>query len=197
MSVPSRLFVSVLAASVVIASQLPAAETPVGSSWLGVGDHIPASKLLTAKGETFDLNASIAEQPAVLIFYRGGWCPYCNAQLSALIDIEDDLKAAGFQLLAISPDTPEKLYDAPKRERTPTYTLLSDGNTEVIDAFGIGFDRGGNRQPSRLPHPAVYIVTTDGVIQFAHVDPNYKVRLDPAKIVTAARKVAAMTKAQQ
>lgn len=196
MSYKSRLLVPAFAASVLLVSRLSAAETPAESSWLGVGDHIPAATVLTAEGKPFDLNASVAAQPTVLIFYRGGWCPYCNAHLSALIDIEDDLKAAGFQLLAISPDTPEKLYDAPRRERTPTYILLSDADTKVIDAFGLGFDRGGNRLPSRLPHPAVYVVTTDGTIQFAHVDPNYRARLEPEKIVAAAQKVAAMSQAQ-
>ena len=53
-----------------------------------IGSSIPDSILLTVDGEEFDLNAEIAGKPTVLIFYRGGWCPYCSTQLGELNEIE-------------------------------------------------------------------------------------------------------------
>ena len=40
---------------------------------LMVGTRMPAAQLQTATGETLDLGAAMAQKPAVLVFYRGGW----------------------------------------------------------------------------------------------------------------------------
>ena len=49
---------------------------------IAAGEAVPALKLETVDGETFDLNEAIAKKPTVLIFYRGGWCPFCNRHLA-------------------------------------------------------------------------------------------------------------------
>lgn len=172
---------------------------------LAVGATVPAVVLSTETGEPFDLRAAVREQPTVLIFYRGGWCPFCNVHLGALNEIVADLRAAGYQLLAISPDQPARLYDAPKREERPDYVLLSDQDAKAMDAFGISFvvpdelvakyresygidiERDSGRKHHKLPHPAVFLVDRSGVIRFAHIDPDYKKRLEPAKIMAAVR----------
>jgi peroxiredoxin len=175
--------------------------------WLDVGATVPAVTVLTTDGTAVDLREATIRQPTVLIFYRGGWCPYCNAHLGELATVVADLQAAGFQLLAISPDRPEKLYDAPQRKEQPTYTLLSDQDAKAMDAFGLSFvvpdelvakykssyqidlEADSGRAHHKLPHPAVYVVT-DGVIRFAHVNEDYRKRLDPGKILAAARAAA-------
>jgi peroxiredoxin len=48
----------------------------------------------------------VSGQPAILVFYRGGWCPYCNLQLSELRLVESEAKALGYRMIAISPDRP-------------------------------------------------------------------------------------------
>ena len=172
---------------------------------LGVGQMVPAVSVHAPDGTVVNLSETVKTKPAVLIFYRGGWCPYCNTHLGALNEIEADLTAAGYQLLAISPDQPAKLHDAPKRKEKPAYTLLSDQDAAAIDAFGISFvvpdelvakykssykidlEADSGRTHHKLPHPAVYIVDSKGKIRFAHVDPDYKKRLDPAKILAAAK----------
>ncbi|BET69264.1 peroxiredoxin-like family protein [Opitutales bacterium ASA1] len=173
-----------------------------------VGDILPTAILTDAKGNPFNVSEAVREKPAVLVFYRGGWCPYCNAQLSALVEIEDDLASLGYQLLAISPDQPSKLHDAPKREVEPTYALVSDQDLVLAEALGIAFEvpaelvdkyknsysidleAASGRTHHKLPHPAVFVVDRQGVIRFVHVDPDYRKRLDPAKILTAAKTAA-------
>ena len=170
---------------------------------LKVGDSIPDVKLRTEDDKEVSLRKLVSEKPTVLIFYRGGWCPFCNRQLQSLAGIEDDLTKAGVQLLAISMDQPAKLKATPDREKLH-YRLLSDSDATAATAFGIAFkvddktvekykgyginlDAASGNDHHILPHPAVFIANTNGVIRFAHFNPDYKVRLEPAKVLEAAR----------
>ncbi|ACB74386.1 peroxiredoxin-like family protein [Opitutus terrae] len=180
---------------------------------LGVGDHVPAVTVLDEASRPHDLAALVREKPTVLIFYRGGWCPYCNMHLAALVGIEDELRAAGYQLLAVSADQPMKLRETPDRGKIH-YQLFSDQEMKAADALGISFEvkpddvrmfkekyqidleAASGRTHHKLPHPAVYVVDTSGTIRFAHVNPDYKHRLEPQKIVAAAKDAAMMTTAK-
>ena len=172
---------------------------------LKVGDLIPDVKLRTEDDKEVSLRKLVSEKPTVLIFYRGGWCPFCNRHLQSLAGIEDDLNKAGVQLLAISMDQPAKLKATPDREKLH-YRLLSDSDATAATAFGIAFkvddktvekykgyginlDAASGNDHHILPHPAVFVADTSGKIRFAHFNPDYKVRLEPAKILEAARSV--------
>ena len=168
-----------------------------------VGTKIPDGKLVTADGESLDLTAAVKEKPAVLMFYRGGWCGYCNAQMGQLQEIEDDIVALGYRIFAISPDTAEKMQESIVKHEMK-YTLLSDKDLAVSKKFGIVFKLDestekrylGAKIPLKfdsqanghiLPVPAVFLVGTDGVIQFQYVNPKYSVRLDPDVLLAAAK----------
>jgi peroxiredoxin len=207
MTIPSRFSfhrIPTLAVALLALGATPTsrAETPP----LDIGDAVPPGLTLkTEKSTPFDLSTALTRQPTVLVFYRGGWCPYCNAHLAALAEIEGALQKAGIRLIAISPDQPSKLYDAPERNTKPGYLLLSDQDMKAADAFGIGFtvsdeivakyktsfgidlEEASGRNHHRLPYPSVFVVDTAGVIRFAHVNPDYRMRLEPAKILEAAR----------
>lgn len=168
---------------------------------LDKGASVPKLTLRGVDGKAFDLSASVAKRPTVLIFYRGGWCPFCNQQMSGLQGVVKDLTDAGYQLLAVSPDKPEELAKSMDKH-TLTYTLLSDSDAAGIQAFGLAFKAASSQftlleqysgeKTHALPVPAVYILGTDGTIKFVHFDPNYKARMDPAKIVEQAK--AALSK---
>jgi peroxiredoxin len=168
------------------------------------GDPIPDSTLKNAADESVSLRKLVSEKPAILIFYRGGWCPYCTRHLQDLARIEKDVLAAGYQLLAISADQPSKLREKPDYQKL-NYTLLSDNSMEAAQAFGIAFEvpadlltkykseynidleAASGRTHHRLPHPAVFVVDTQGIVRFAHVNKDYKVRLEPEKILEAVQ----------
>lgn len=171
---------------------------------LGIGDAVPAGVLATASGRSVDTAKLLVGQPSVLIFYRGGWCPYCNKHLSGLVDIVDELKAAGFQLVAVSADRAEIL--ASKDELSDlSYTLLSDSSMDVSRKFGIAFqvpaelvekykssygidiEADSGQTHHLLPHPSVFILDSEGIIRFTYVNEDYTVRLDPVKILAAAK----------
>ncbi len=172
---------------------------------LGVGSEMPSAHLQTLEGETIDLREMVTEQPAVLVFYRGGWCPYCTAHLAELAKQHDELKAMGFQVIGISPDTHEAAAVTVKEKDLP-YTLLADPEMKAAQNFGLAFELSsftaakyriagiplGEKDSARrnqLPVPAVYLVENGGNIAFAHYDPGYKTRLDGEKLMEAAEKI--------
>ncbi len=176
-------------------------------------DRIPDVTLRTAEGAAVKLREEVAKKPAVLVFYRGGWCPYCTAHLAALSEIHDDLTEAGFQILAIGADQPWKIAATPGYDKF-NYTLLSDSGMKAADAFGISFkvsdetlskyvndykidiEAASGETHHKLPHPAVFIVDTGGTIRYAHVNPDYRTRLEPKKILAKAREFAKETPAK-
>src|SRR5271170_1077349 len=172
-------------------------------SALKVGDLIPDVTLRTVEDKEVSLRKVVADKPAVLVFYRGGWCPFCNAHLQSLITIKDDLTKEGVQLIAISMDQPIKLRETLQKDKLD-YTLLSDSDASAVKAFGISYvvddatlarmkslnvdlDAATGNSNHILPHPAVFVVNTKGVICFVHVNPNFKMRLEPSKVLEAAK----------
>lgn len=170
---------------------------------LMIGQAIPAIPLVTAEGTSFDLKAAAKEQPLIIIFYRGGWCPYCNTHLGQLQEIEPKLRELGYRIIAISPDRPEKISESMESGKM-TYTLLSDSTMEASKAFGIAFEveapmlkkldsynidieAASGEKHHLLPVPSVFIAGTDGIIDFSYSNPDYKTRLAPDVLLAAAK----------
>lgn len=197
--------IAILSASLCLAAAPALADIP---REIKVGDALPDATVKTAEGADLKLREAVKTQPAVIIFYRGGWCPFCTRHLMALSEIEDDLKKTGFQLLAISADSPAKIAETPNRDKL-SYTLLSDSTMEAAKSFGITFkvddetverykkdfqidlEAASGQTHHLLPHPAVYVADQEGTIRFAHVNQDYKTRLEPAMILETARTIAA------
>ncbi len=193
----------VLSFSAYAAERTQIANTADDIQPLLVGHSVPNTPIWTADGKPVKLDKLAAQKPLVLVFYRGGWCPYCNFQLNELKSVEQDLLKMGYQLVAISPELPDTLKKMQK-ERELNYTLLSDFRLEASRAFGIAFrveprvttiikqrynadlQRFEGEKHDNLPAPAVFIIDTEGVIQYSYVSPNYKVRLHPELMLKAA-----------
>jgi len=169
---------------------------------LKAGDRMPAGSMVQdIDGNPFDLNTAVASQPTILIFYRGGWCPYCNAHLRELQSSVPALEEMGYQILAISTDTPEALK-VTAEEQQMSYQLLSDVKVSVADGFGLKFrvkdnyldhvknDRGTDlvaQNGGNLLTPGAFVMSTDGVIRFAYVNQNFTVRVSQEVLLKAAR----------
>ncbi len=201
----STLFL--LACFGVAASDAPAfPSTAADIRPLLLGTAMPDVALATPAGKATSLAEAVGGKPAILVFYRGGWCPYCNLQLSELRLIEDEAETLGYQVIAISPDSPASL--SATLGKTPLdYTLLSDASAAALHAFGIGFrvddatiekykgydidlEAASGESHHVLPVPSVFIVDGDGKLQFSYVHPDYRLRVPGSVILAAARAIA-------
>jgi peroxiredoxin len=169
------------------------------------GTPAPNVTVKTADGSPVSLRAVLMQKPTVLIFYRGGWCPYCSRQLAELKSIEQDLVNEGYQVLAISPESPKKLQSQ-KLETEFAVTLISDESLDAIRGFGVGYyvpsdtrklykDRMDvnltvdTTEQAVLPAPAIFILDEAGTIQFSYVNPDYTVRPSAELVLSAAKLV--------
>ena len=174
------------------------------------GQQVPkAIEVTTSTGKKLSLGQVLNNKKTVLFFYRGGWCPFCNTQMGQLKKIENRLTKLGFQLIGISTDDIQNLQKS-IGEHQLNYQLLADFNSVTSQAFGLAYfssqkvtDRylakmnlknplqKNNAGDERLvlPVPAIYVIDSQGLVQFNYVNPNYKVRLHEALLLKAAELV--------
>lgn len=173
--------------------------TGIESRALQVGADAPDLTLPDALGQPVRLSTLWQRGPLVLIFYRGGWCPYCNLELRAWQQQLAALNGLGAQLVAVSPQTPDNsLSTAEKNELA--FPVLSDSALQAATAFGVAFEmppeliemysRVGNDLPVLngngrwvLPLPATYVVDRRGRIAHAHVEADYRLRAEPRDVL--------------
>jgi peroxiredoxin len=166
-----------------------------------VGSKAPDAPLRMLDDQPTTLHAQLAGKPTVLVFYRGGWCPYCNLQLSELRHLVPELARSGFQMIALSPDRPlelAKTLDEHKLE----YTLLSDSSAAAMQRYGIAFRvddatvakyagygidlaAASGESHQALAVASVFVIDAAGVIAFSYVNPDYRTRV-PVRILRAA-----------
>ncbi len=178
------------------------AESTILDEALKEGDSAPMFELPDAFGVTVRLADILAGGPAVVSFYRGNWCPFCNLELRALQRELEAAKASGVTLVAISPNTPDvsaELVDAAGL----TFPVLSDQDNLVAKQFNLvyemipehidyyrdhGRDIGAlnGTEAWELPVPATYVIDQTGVIRYAFVDLNHRVRAEPSEVVAIA-----------
>lgn len=180
--------------------------TGIERSALQVGDPAPDLTLPDALGKPVRLSDLWASGPLVLVFYRGGWCPYCNLELRAWQQQLDELRRRGAGLVAISPQTPDNSLSTAEKNAL-AFPVLSDSALAAAQAFGVAFElppelvdlygRVGNDLPTLngngqwvLPVPASYVVGRDGRIAWAHIDSDYRLRADPLDVLQAVGQMA-------
>lgn len=169
---------------------------------LVVGARAPDFRLPNAFGETVRLAEALAQGPVVLTFYRGAWCPYCNLQLHTPQQALPQIKAHGAQLIAVTPQLPDQSRKQVEEDGYP-FEILSDLDDRVMQAYDLYFevpadlnevyqdrldlDLAAYNGPGRrvLPVPATFVIDTNGVIQAAFADVDYRRRMEPAAIVAA------------
>ena len=200
---PKLLLALFLVAPIARAQTVPTSADEV--SPLKIGLKLPEITLADSTGAQYELTKSLQNGPAILVFYRGGWCPYCNTQLSGLGKIEPELLKLGYRLFAVSPDSPAELSKTGVKHNL-RYKLLSDAKMEASRALGLAFrvddetvgkyktygiDLG--KSQNFLPVPAIYLVGGDGIVDFSYVNPDYKTRV-PEELILAAAKIFAPQK---
>jgi peroxiredoxin len=172
-----------------------------------VGAKAPTVSLLEIEGKEVPLADIYQQGPSLLVFYRGGWCPFCNLQLHELSESKAKFDALGVKLIAISVDVPSEEAKT-KAKHNVAFTILSDSKLAAHDAFkvtksnseeevkmlsGYGIDLGkySGEKHSKFAVPSVFLVDKGGIVRFAHVDTDYQTRPSAAQLVTAVTKALA------
>jgi peroxiredoxin len=175
--------VTILLFSIVTFSYAQIADSAEDISPLLIGEKIPNTPLQDVNGKTIETN-DILNKKTVLIVYRGGWCPYCNSQLSDMQEIEKQIIDLGYQIVAVSPDAPKFLKQTQEKEKLQ-YLLYSDSEGIFAQALGVAFKRekpklekySEGKNPGFLPVPTVYVINNSKEIEFMYINPKYSQRL--------------------
>ncbi len=175
------------------------------------GDAAPGFSLLDQHGAAVSLADRLALGPVVLLFIRGGWCPFCTLSLRAWQQALPQLHDAGGDLLVVSPQRTAVCGMVAERDLL-AYSVLSDPGSAVADRYGLTVElpeiirplylRLGHDLPHingtgtwRLPLSSTFVVAPDGRIAMARADLSLKKRLEPDVAIEAVRRIPAMQSA--
>jgi peroxiredoxin len=166
------------------------------------GDVLEPFTLDDATGAPVSLDEIIEHGPAVIVFYRGGWCPYCNLALRTYQqELVPQLTAFDARLVAISPQPPDESLSTLEKAALE-FTVLSDPGSRLADRLGIAFEQADDVLAAqrtlgldltkvnaegavRLPRPTVLVVDQDRTVRFVDVQPDYTARTEVADIIAA------------
>jgi len=174
----------------------------IGKNALKVGNKMPPFTLPDANGELISSDKLLKRGSLIISFYRGGWCSYCNMELTSLQGLLSEYGASNATLVAISPEPMDDALATQKKNELG-FSLLSDNNNkvarsmglvyevpkEVVDVakseFNLDFSKYNKTEKHELPIPATYVVGSDGTIIFDFVKPDYTQRAEPLDILDA------------
>ena len=167
------------------------------------GTPLPDAALTDIDGRSTTIAATAAGKPAVVVLYRGAWCPYCNLTLRAYQEqLVPELDRRGIALIAVSPQKPDGSLTM-QETHALTYAVLSDPGNHLAAALGVltaptpevvaaqaalGLDLTAlNADGTRgLPMPTVALVDRDGTLRWIDVHPDYSTRTEPDDVLRAA-----------
>ncbi|MBN4050626.1 AhpC/TSA family protein [Gammaproteobacteria bacterium AH-315-M22] len=170
------------------------------------GDILPEFTLPNQLYSPLSLSQLRANGPVLIVFYRGGWCPYCNLELRVYQAALDRINAAGAMLVAITPELADESLNTIEKNELG-FQVLTDENASyarqlglvhtlpdelrpIYDGFGIDLQKHNGKGQFDLPLPATYIVDTEGVIVKAFVDVDYTQRMEPEQAIVALEAMA-------
>ncbi len=167
---------------------------------LPVGTQAPDFKATTHDGGQVQLSRVTKDGPAVLIFYRGGWCMYCNRQLQELQSRLGDFERYGASIIAISVDRQEKAAES-VTEKGFGFTVVSDPQADLLklyniiyhvpdelvkkykEEYSIDLEEDSGETHHIIAVPAAYVVDKAGAIVFAYANEDYKVRVSTDELL--------------
>lgn len=154
------------------------------SDALRVGAPIPDFEAEDLEGRTVR-PADLAGRPAVYLFYRGNWCPFCMAQVREIIGRYRELTDRGVEVALVSPQPPDltrrvaELFDVPFRFWVDR-GLRAARALDIVHQHGVPAGPLARRYGEHTVLPTVVITDPRGRILFTDQTDNYRVRPEPA-----------------
>jgi peroxiredoxin len=178
-----------------------AQEKPEG---LFINSKAPDFKGKDQHGREIQLKQVLKDSFAVIVFYRGQWCPYCNRFLKRLEDSVSLLREKGAVLIAVSPEKPENIQKTAEKTGA-RFSILYDKDQKIMKAYDVSFQvdeatvsryknadidlaaANGQKDKVNLPVPAVYLVSKEGTILYRYFETDYKKRPSVQEILMQIR----------
>ena len=169
------------------------------------GEAMPPFILPDETGRLVSLQSLVSKGPAIVMFYRGHWCPYCRLNVSAVIQAQDQIEALGGQIVAIMPET-QKYAERFKSKSGAPFPVLTDLDNGYALSLNLAIWLGTEIQQLLsyldlsdfhgndgwvLPIPATFVVGRDGVVKARFVDPDFRKRMEIDDLLTAVRSASA------
>lgn len=173
---------------------------------LKVGDKIPDERLINYLGQSILFSNLLNNKAAIISFYRGAWCPYCNLELAYYDQILKEEKNKNILMFAISPEKPDVTMKSIEIEKL-NFNVLSDVNNQlakklklvfelpltlkrIYRVMGINLKKSQGNVEEKLPIPATYVVDNNGIITHAWIDVDYTKRAEPSEVIDAYKGIA-------
>lgn len=170
-----------------------------------VGAAFPSLMLPDHKGRYVSLETLCAEGPLVISFNRGGWCPYCVHEIESWRDAEPELARAGATLVFIGGEVSGR-NGGLANLMCDNAVVLNDVDHGATLGLGLAFYAGPDliaryyecgldladiygTYSGILPIPATFVVDRQGVVQFAFVDPDFRVRAEPSDVMEVVKRL--------
>jgi len=117
------------------------------------------------------------------------------------------IRSLGADLVGISPELPDNTLTMAEKHAIPI-DILSDATSEglkqyrlwfavpgeikalYLEKFGLNLEKYNGAGRWELPVPATYVLDRNGIVLAGEADPDYTVRMEPAEVVAAIRKIA-------
>lgn len=143
-----------------------------------VGESLPieiSAQDQNTEPQTFD--KLTGKNGLVLVFTRSAeWCPYCQMQMIDFQGAYEDIKAQGYNLATVSYDSIAALEKFSEKNGI-RYKMLSDDGSKIIKAFGLlNEDMEEGSRFYGIPHPAIYVISRDGIVQGRFAEEGYEKR---------------------
>ena len=166
----------------------------VGSKGLRVrpGDRMPAFDATTTAGDRFTDGDLIARAPALLVLYRGWWCPSSKVQLDEVLASHGPLTEAGISIFAGSVDSPAE--SEPMQQYVGEgLTILCEIPVSLLDAIGVRDERGApwydrllfGAARRDISMPAAILIDGSGRIRYAQRSTQVDDRPRPSEVIAA------------
>ncbi len=165
-----------------------------------VGEAAPSAKLKNYQNEDIELSSQWKKRRVLLVFYRGGWCPFCNFQIREFTKQAGDLRKRDLNVVFVSVDRPSEATKSRDHHDLP-FQFLSDSDLVLHKAYKVGFrvddatlkrlkekgidiERSSGKDHHTVAVPSLFLIDK-GKVKWAHADTDYKKRPKLSKVLDA------------
>lgn len=188
------LIVGILALAIVLYAVMRKASgpRPKTPALLKVGQKLPDFVALDESGNSVS-SSELIGAPAVILFIRGNWCPFCNKQVEGLTQHYKDIVELGAKLIFITPkplDTTRRVADFFKVD----FDFWLDDSLHITKDLGLLHPKGVPDNYRKefgedTVWPTSVLVDAEGIIRYSHLSNFIIDRPNPQALLKRLKKL--------